>query len=200
MTEPPGYVLESTLREGGEFTVYRGRRRADSCPVLVVALSADQPSPQRLRRLEHEFSLEADLDPAWAIRPLALTHHDGRRILVLEDPGGVPLDRILEYRDVQPHTLETKVRLSPLLGVLKNDTTPMMIDNPPFLDLLQGSKAAEAGKVIVQAATSYARRLSGAVDIIHGSKTQCESLHWTTRAKGNPGNASQGTGRLPAYS
>jgi hypothetical protein len=54
-----------------------------------------------------------------------------------------------------------------VLGVLKNDKTPMMIDNPPFLDLLQGSKAAEAGKVIVQAAISYARRLSGAVDITH---------------------------------
>jgi hypothetical protein len=40
-------------------------------------------------------------------------------------------------------------RLSPLLGILQNDTAPMIIDNPPFLDLLQGSKAAEAGKVIV---------------------------------------------------
>src|SRR5258706_1809922 len=99
MTEPPGYALESTLREAGEFTVYRGRRRADSCPVLTVALSADQPTPQSLRRLEHEFSLEADLDPAWAIRPLALMHHDGRTTLVFEDPGGVPLDRILEHRD-----------------------------------------------------------------------------------------------------
>jgi hypothetical protein len=54
-----------------------------------------------------------------------------------------------------------------MLGVLQNDPTPMMIDNPPFLDLLQGSKAAEAGKVIVQAAISYARRLSRAVDITH---------------------------------
>jgi hypothetical protein len=50
---------------------------------------------------------------------------------------------------------------------LQNDATPMMIDNPPFLNLLQGSKAAAAGKVIVQAAISYARRLSGAVDITH---------------------------------
>jgi PAS domain S-box-containing protein len=96
MTELPGYVLESSLREGGEFTVHRGRRRTDSFPVLVVAAAAEQPSPQSLRRLEHEFSLEADLDPAWAIRPLALTHYEGRTMLILEDPGGVPLDRILE--------------------------------------------------------------------------------------------------------
>jgi serine/threonine protein kinase len=70
--------------------------------VLVVALAADQPSPQSLRRLEHEFSLEADLDPAWATRPLTLTHHEGRTILVLKDPGGVPLDRILEHCHGQP--------------------------------------------------------------------------------------------------
>jgi hypothetical protein len=50
---------------------------------------------------------------------------------------------------------------------LQNDTAAMIIDNPPFLDLVQRSKAAEAGKVIVQAAIAYARGLSGAVDITH---------------------------------
>src|ERR1700730_2233424 len=112
MTEPPGYVLESSLREGGEFTVHRGRRRTDSCPVLVVALAAEQPSAQRLRRLEHEFSREADLDAAWATQPLALTHHEGRTMLVLEDPGGVPLDRILEHRHGQPLELTRFLRIA----------------------------------------------------------------------------------------
>jgi len=41
------------------------------------------------------------------------------------------------------------IRLSPLLGVLQNDAAPMVIDNTPFFDLLQRSKAAEAVKVIV---------------------------------------------------
>jgi hypothetical protein len=50
---------------------------------------------------------------------------------------------------------------------MQNDTAPMIIDNPPFFDLLQGSKAAEAGKVIVQAAISYARGLRGGMDITH---------------------------------
>jgi hypothetical protein len=44
---------------------------------------------------------------------------------------------------------------------------PMIIDNPPFLDLVQRSKAAEAGKVIVEAAIAYARGLSEAVHITH---------------------------------
>jgi hypothetical protein len=59
------------------------------------------------------------------------------------------------------------VRLSPLLGVLQNDAAPMLIDDPPFFDLLHGSKAAQTGIVIIQAAISYARGSSGAVDITH---------------------------------
>ena len=65
-------------------------------PLLVVAPTAEQPLPQSLRRLEHEYSLAAELEPAWAAKPLALTRHEGRTILVLADPGGEPLDRVLE--------------------------------------------------------------------------------------------------------
>jgi PAS domain S-box-containing protein len=61
-----------------------------------VALAAEQESPQSLRRLEHEYSLEAELDEAWAAKPLAVTRHEGRTFLILEDPGGEPLDRILQ--------------------------------------------------------------------------------------------------------
>src|SRR6266850_1061192 len=89
--ERPGHVLE-TLREGGEFTLYRSRQHGYPYPVLVVALAAEQPSAQSLARLEHEYSLAADLDPAWAARPLALTRHEARTMLVLKDPGGEPLD------------------------------------------------------------------------------------------------------------
>jgi hypothetical protein len=59
MTERSGYMLEM-LRESGEFTLYRGRQRGNPSPVLAVALAAERPSPQSLRRLEHEYSLAAD--------------------------------------------------------------------------------------------------------------------------------------------
>jgi hypothetical protein len=62
---------------------------------------------------------------------------------------------------------ECTVRFFALLGVLQNDAAPMSIDESPFLDLLQGSEAAEAREVIVQAAISYARGLSGDVGITH---------------------------------
>jgi hypothetical protein len=77
-----------------------------------VALAAEQPSPRTLRRLEHEYSLADELDPAWAAKPLALTRHEGRTILVLNDSGGEPLDRILECRPGQPLDLSRALRIA----------------------------------------------------------------------------------------
>src|ERR1700688_3686686 len=111
ITESSGYALES-LREDPDFTLYRGRQPGNPSPVLTVALTAGHPSPQSLRRLEHEYSLAAELDPAWAAKPLALTRHEGRTILVLTDPGGEPLDRALERDQGQPLDLTRVLRIA----------------------------------------------------------------------------------------
>src|ERR1700682_789274 len=115
-TEPSVYVLEP-LREGPDFILYRGRQPGNPSPVLVVALAADRPSPQGLRRLEHEYSLAAELDPAWAAIPLALTRHEGRTILVLKDPGGESLDLILERDLVGNLELTRNLRIA--IGLAK---------------------------------------------------------------------------------
>jgi predicted ATPase/signal transduction histidine kinase/tRNA A-37 threonylcarbamoyl transferase component Bud32 len=101
MTELSGYALEP-IREGADFTLYRGGQHGNPLPILAIALSAKQPSPQSLRRLEHEYSLASELDSAWAATPLALTRHEGRTILVLKDPGGELLDQVLEQDQGQP--------------------------------------------------------------------------------------------------
>lgn len=101
MAEDSEYVLEP-LREGADFTFYRGTERGAQTPILATAVAAEQPSPQSLRRLEHEYSLATELDAAWAAQPLALTRHHGRPVLILKDPGGEPLDRIIEQDKGQP--------------------------------------------------------------------------------------------------
>ena len=40
-------------------------------------------------------SLKDELDGTWAVRPVELVREGGRTMLVLEDPGGEPLDRLL---------------------------------------------------------------------------------------------------------
>lgn len=116
---PLGYTL-APLREGADFTLYRGREHGNPSSVLVIAPSLEQPLPETLRRLEHECSLAAKLDPAWAARPLALTRHEGRTILLLNDPGGEFLDGILKQDPGQPLELTRflciAIRLAVSLG------------------------------------------------------------------------------------
>ena len=88
------YVFEA-LRKDEEFILYRGQNEEDLSQVLVLAPAKEEPRPESLKRLEHEFSLKEDLDPAWAARPTAITFHWNRPVLVLEDPGGIPLDQLL---------------------------------------------------------------------------------------------------------
>jgi PAS domain S-box-containing protein len=102
MVQPEGIVIElsryvfQTLRQDEEFEFSRGRRDDGELPnILLVAPSGEHPVPAILGRLEHEYSLRGELDSDWAARPLSLVRRDGRPVLILEDGGGEPLDRLL---------------------------------------------------------------------------------------------------------
>jgi PAS domain S-box-containing protein len=92
------YRLE-TLHQDGEFILYRGLPQigAEPSPPSILALSpvVERPAPATIKKIEHEFSLRDELNPAWAARPIAVTKHIGQTAIVLEDPGGKPLDRFL---------------------------------------------------------------------------------------------------------
>jgi PAS domain S-box-containing protein len=117
------YVFEA-LRKDDEFILYRGRSKDDgskaafasySAPlilaepnvsggdpgsagpsrVLVVSPVTEYPAPEILRWQEHAYCLREELDPTWAARPMAIARHWDRTVLVLEDPGGEPLDQLL---------------------------------------------------------------------------------------------------------
>src|SRR3984885_7372250 len=119
MTAPSEFVLEQ-IREGADFTVYRGRQRGSPTPVLAVAPAAERPSAQSLRRLEHENTLAAELDATWAAKPLALPRHEGKTVLILKDPGGEPLDLVLERSKGQTldpaRSLRVAISLAKVLG------------------------------------------------------------------------------------
>jgi PAS domain S-box-containing protein len=107
-----GYVF-SSLREG-DIALYRGSGNGLT-PILLV--SAEETSPGCVERLEHEYALKSELDADWAARPVALTHDNGRMMLVLEDPGGTPLDRLLGRPLDVSHFLRIAI---PLAGALRH--------------------------------------------------------------------------------
>jgi PAS domain S-box-containing protein len=98
------------LWEDGEriFCRHTGDVNADRSTVLAVLPAVDHPTPAILDGLAHEYALKDELDEAWAVRPLELIQESGRTILVLEDPGGEPLDGLLSV----PLDLERFLRLS----------------------------------------------------------------------------------------
>src|SRR5882724_2564376 len=82
------YKLEP-LNQDGERILNRGvhANPADALPrVLVAAPAGEYSSPKTLARLEHEYSLAAEIDPQWAVRPLALARHQGRTDRLLGEP------------------------------------------------------------------------------------------------------------------
>src|SRR5882762_6958501 len=100
------------LREG-DIALHRGSGNGLT-PILLVA--AEATSPGCVEGLEHEYALKGELDADWAARPVALTHYNGRMTLVLEDPGGTPLDRLLGRPLEVSHFLHIAI---PLAGALR---------------------------------------------------------------------------------
>jgi PAS domain S-box-containing protein len=86
------------LWKDGERVFCRAERQTDGdqATVLVVLPAVEHPAPATLDRLAHEYELKDELDGAWAVRPLELVREPGRVMLVLEDPGSEPLDRMLD--------------------------------------------------------------------------------------------------------
>src|ERR1700722_12659758 len=100
------------LRADDTFILYRAHR-ADGARSLL-ALVPRQPTIRSLEKLENEYALAADLDPACAVIPIELVPHKENMMLVLEDPGGEPLASLIE------NPLEFHVRLR--LAVALADT------------------------------------------------------------------------------
>jgi PAS domain S-box-containing protein len=109
------------LWEDGERVFCRGWRDGvdgDRNAVLAVLPAAERPTPGSLDRLTHEYGLKDDLDDAWAVRPLELVRERGRTMLVLKDPGGEPLHRLLGPAMEVERFLRLAVALSAALGRL----------------------------------------------------------------------------------
>src|SRR6202451_229400 len=128
MQELLSYVF-LPLREG-DIGLYRGSGNG-LAPILLVA--AKETSLGCVERLEHEYALKGELDANWAARPVALTHHNGRMTLVLEDPGGAPLDRLLGRPIEVSHFLRIAIPVAKALrqvherGLIHKDIKPANI-------------------------------------------------------------------------
>jgi PAS domain S-box-containing protein len=113
--------VEEVLWQDRERVVCRRwhhRADGDRQSVLAVLPVAEHPTPGSLNRLTHEYELKDDLDDAWAARPLRLERERGQTMLVLNDPGGEPLDRLIGPPMEVGRFLRLALALSAALGRL----------------------------------------------------------------------------------
>jgi serine/threonine protein kinase len=111
------YAFEA-LRKDDEFILYRGRNEDNGGQVLLLSPLVTYPTLESLKRLEHVYSLREELDPSWAARPIEMARHWDRTVLVLEDPGGVLLDRLLGQPLNVAFSLRLAISLSTAIGQL----------------------------------------------------------------------------------
>ena len=137
------YALEPFPNKDDEFTLYRGHARQPETPsVLLLTPFSSRPARETLRKLEHEYSLRSELDAAWAARPLALSKYNQQQALVLEDPGGEPLDHLMQGPMEISQFLRLAIGLAVALGHLHKR------------ELIH--KDVKPGNVLVDSATGHA--------------------------------------------
>src|ERR1700753_3665751 len=114
------YVREC-LREDEEFVLYRARASTAEVPsVLLLTFASIYPRLESLKKIEHEYSLCHDFDTTWAVRPVAISEGNGQKALVLEDPGGEFLHRLIQGPMEIKQCLRIAIGLSTALGQLHN--------------------------------------------------------------------------------
>jgi predicted ATPase/signal transduction histidine kinase len=92
----------------GDFTLCRLEPESGDRILLVVP---DPEAAKSRKRLEHELALQAELDADWAARPIALAQYKERLALVLQDPGGEPLDRLIGQPLDPPRFLQIAIAI-----------------------------------------------------------------------------------------
>src|SRR5262245_35944199 len=88
------YVSEPLWKDG-DVMLSRGVGTDEPPSLLLLAPVRVPPGPATLARLERAWALRDVVDSAWATRPLGLVHHQGCPTLVLENPGGELLARLV---------------------------------------------------------------------------------------------------------
>ncbi|WP_437893555.1 AAA family ATPase [Sorangium sp. So ce124] len=131
------YAIIEVLCEGSDTLLYRGVREGDGLPVVLKVLRSDHVSPRARERLRHEYEVARAIDTTAIVKPYALEMLGDQPALVLEDFGGVSLDRLLEGPMPLERFFPVAVRLVEALaglhrhGVVHKDIKPQnLLLNP----------------------------------------------------------------------
>ncbi len=167
------YDLLEQLLETEWHVLHRGRRRGDGRPVLLKVARGGSRRAAASDLLEREYEIRRDLSVPGVPRAYEVGREDSVRFLVLEDPGGAPLDTLLRSGRLPPSAFYTLgIQLCAVLAELhRRDITHAGINprsilvhpasHEPWLDDFsfatrgQGGTAVPVSRLLLGSALPY---------------------------------------------
>ncbi|MEG4531632.1 AAA family ATPase [Microcoleus sp. D2_18a_D3] len=95
------YQIHSTLHEGIETIIYRGKIPSHQDTTVLKILKAEYPTLDAITRIKHEYRIRQHLDHPGLVKVLSLETFDNRLGLLLEDFEGESLDRLLSRQKLE---------------------------------------------------------------------------------------------------
>jgi predicted ATPase len=116
------YDVVEELQHNSKSIVYRAMQNSGDFaenprPVVIKLLPTEYPSYQDLINFRHQYTIAKDLDIPGVLRLYSLEEHDRGYALVMEDCGGVSLDRYQEHLKLTD-VLEIAIQLASTLQSL----------------------------------------------------------------------------------
>ncbi|MEG4812174.1 AAA family ATPase [Microcoleus sp. F8-D3] len=95
------YQIHSTLHEGIETIIYRGKISTHQDTTVLKILKAEYPTLDAITRLKHEYRIRQHLDHPGIVKVLSLETFDNRLGLLLEDFNGESIDRLMSRQKLE---------------------------------------------------------------------------------------------------
>jgi len=112
----PGYEIELQLHDGKRSVIYKGVRKLDRLSVIIKLLKSLYPSLSEILRFQQEYAMLRKIGAYSVVRACGLESLNNRPMIVMEDFGGLSLDRCYRFDDCEPaETLTLFLRMAEIL-------------------------------------------------------------------------------------
>ncbi|MBD1813869.1 trifunctional serine/threonine-protein kinase/ATP-binding protein/sensor histidine kinase [Microcoleus vaginatus DQ-U2] len=116
-----GYQILDRIYSGNRTLVYRAFRTGDKQPVAIKVLQSQYPSFSELVQFRNQYTIAKNLNLPGIIETYSLEPYQNSYALVMEDFGGVPLNKWMEPGETAPtlnEFLQVAIDLSDTLDIL----------------------------------------------------------------------------------
>jgi histidine kinase len=113
------YQIHSTLHEGIETIIYRGKMPHHQETTILKLLKAEYPTLEAITRIKHEYRIRQPLDHPGLVKVISLETFDNRLGLLLEDFNGESIEQMMSRQKLDVITcLKLGIQLTKTLEYL----------------------------------------------------------------------------------